>query len=220
MARQNTMKTTVDMWSDPTCPWCYIGYQRLKKALTGLAGRHRPRIVWRAFLLNPAMPADGMERNAWLARAFGNSRLAETTLDRITQHGLAEGIPFAFSAISRTPSALRAQALILGVHDSGRQMEVIDGIFRSHFVAGRDIGDPGVLADIAENAGFNRVEALAWIDSIPLTRRLLHDARKARDGGIRSVPFFVFNRSLAIGGAQSAEVLRRLVTTAGDCGEL
>ena len=214
------MKPTVDMWSDPTCPWCYIGYQRLKKALTGLAGRHCPRIVWRTFLLNPAMPADGMERNAWLARAFGNTRLAETTLDRITRHGLAEGIPFAFSAISRTPSALRAQALILGVHDSGRQKHVIDAIFRSHFVAGRDIGDPGVLADIAESAGFNRVEALAWIDSIPLTRRLLRDARKAREGGIRSVPFFVFNRRLAIGGAQSAEVLRRLATTAGDCREL
>ena len=213
------MKVTVDMWSDPTCPWCYIGHQRLTKVLAGLSRRHRPRIVWRTFLLNPAMPTDGMERNAWLARAFGNARLAETTLDRITRHGLAEGIPFAFSAISRTPSALRAQALILGVHDSGRQGGVIDGIFRSHFVAGRDIGDPGVLADIAEGAGVNRAKALAWIDSVPLTRRLLHDARKAREGGIRSVPFFVFNRRLAIGGAQSAEVLRRLVTTASDCGE-
>ncbi len=208
------------MWSDPTCPWCYIAHQRLQNVLVGLSGRHCPRIVWRAFLLNPAMPTDGMERNAWLARAFGNSRLAETTLDRITRHGLAEGIPFAFSAMTRTPSALRAHALILGVHDSGRQRDVIDGIFRSHFVAGRDIGDPGVLADIAEGAGFSRAEALSWIDSIPLSRRLLHDARKAREGGIRSVPFFVFNRRLAIGGAQSAEVLRRLVTAASDCGEL
>ena len=214
------MKVIVDMWSDPTCPWCYIGHQRLQNALAGLSGRQRPRIAWRPFLLNPAMPADGMERNAWLARAFGNARMAETTLDRITRHGLAEGIPFAFSAISRTPSALRAHALILGVHDSGRQRDVIDGIFRGHFVAGRDIGDPGVLADIAESAGLGRAEALAWIDSIPLARRLFHDARKAREGGIRSVPFFVFNRRLAVGGAQSTDVLRRLVTTARDCGEL
>ncbi len=214
------MEPTVDVWSDPTCPWCYIGHRRLGKALTGLCGQLRPRIVWRAFLLNPAMPADGMERTAWLARAFGNARLAETTLDRITRHGLAEGIPFAFNAMARTPSAVRAQALILGVQDSGRQGDVIDGVFRSHFVAGRDIGDPGVLADIAEGAGFDRVEALAWIDSDILTRRLLRDARKAREGGIRSVPFFVFDRRLAVGGAQSAEVLHRLAITARHCREL
>ena len=214
------MTLTVDLWSDPTCPWCYIGYRRLKRALAGLVRDQRPRIVWRPFLLNPAMPADGMERTAWLARTFGSSRMAETTLDRVTRHGLAEGIPFAFGAMSRTPSAQRAQALIMGMNESGQPDLVIDGIFRSYFVDGRDIGDRGVLVDIAEGAGLDRIEALSWIDSMSLTRRLFHEARKAREGGIRSVPFFVFNRRLAIGGAQSAEVLRRLVTTAGDCGEL
>ncbi len=214
------MDITVDMWSDPTCPWCYIAYRRLTKVLREFSGDRPVRVVWRPFLLNPAMSADGMERSAWLVRAFGSARFAEITLERMTQQGLAEGIPFAFSAMAHMPSALRAHALVLGVRDSARQSGVIDSIFRSHFVAGRNIGDAAVLADIAEGAGFNRVEALALIDNPTMTRRLLHDARKAREGGIRSVPFLVVNRRLAIGGAQSADVLRRLVTTARDCAQL
>ena len=187
--------------------------------LSEFSGDHPARIVWRSFLVNPAMPDDGMERNAWLTRVFGNARVAEVTLERVTQQGLAEGIPFAFSAIARVPSALRAQALILGVERSDRQDDMINSIFKNHFVAGRDIGDRGVLADIAGCCGINRAEALALIDNLTIARRLLHDTQAAMRGGIRSVPFLVFNRCFAVSGAQSTEVLRRLVTTTRECAQ-
>src|SRR3546814_20464928 len=62
----------IDIFSDPICPWCYIGKRRLERALAA-----RPtlgvEVRWRAFQLNPAMPQDGMDRQAYLTAKFGNA---------------------------------------------------------------------------------------------------------------------------------------------------
>ena len=44
-------------FSDPICPWCYIGLRRLDRALAEL-GRE-VRTTWRCFMLNPDMPDAG-----------------------------------------------------------------------------------------------------------------------------------------------------------------
>ena len=65
----------VEIYADIICPWCYIGTRRLEEAFA-----KRPDITpvyhWRAFLLNPTMPRDGMDRNAYLHAKFGHSAAA------------------------------------------------------------------------------------------------------------------------------------------------
>ena len=209
----------LDVYSDPTCPWCYIGKRRLDRALAGLSGTSRPEVVWRAFLLNPDLPEDGMERNAYLARKFGSARAVETVCDAMAAAGLEEGIAFAFDAISRTPSTLRAHHLILGARACGRQGRVIDELFRAYFVGGRDIGDPETLADIAEKTGIDRREALSWLRSGGNDDPVLRDHQRAIELGIRGVPCFVFNGRHALSGAHSPEALRRVMFSVRDLGE-
>ncbi len=209
----------LDVYSDPSCPWCYIGKRRLDRALAGLSGKSRPQVVWRAFLLNPDLPEDGMERNAYLARKFGSARVVETIYDAMARTGLEEGIAFAFGAISRTPSTLRAHRLILGSRACGRQERVIDELFRAYFVGGQDIGDPETLANIAGKAGIDRREALSWLNSGGKDDPVLRDHQRAIGLGIRGVPCFVFNSRHALSGAHSPEALRRVMFSARDLGE-
>ena len=51
-----------EIFSDQICPWCFIGKRRLERAL---AERPQPDLTvsWRAFQLNPDMPAEAMERS-------------------------------------------------------------------------------------------------------------------------------------------------------------
>src|SRR5438445_3484948 len=62
----------IDIVSDVICPWCYIGKRRLARALD-----QRPdlsvSITWRAFQLNPEMPAGGMLRADYVAAKFGGA---------------------------------------------------------------------------------------------------------------------------------------------------
>lgn len=60
----------IEIFSDVVCPWCYIGKRRFERARTarphtGLA------VTWRAFQLNPEMPADGIDRQRYLELKFG-----------------------------------------------------------------------------------------------------------------------------------------------------
>src|SRR3569623_398152 len=59
----------IDFVADVICPFCWVGWARLKRAL-----KERPliapQIVWRAFQLDPTTPPEGVDRKAYLAAKF------------------------------------------------------------------------------------------------------------------------------------------------------
>ena len=58
---------TLDIYSDPICPWCYIGKVYLERALEGL-NKNPFNIEWHPFQLNPEMPPNGMNRKKYLEK--------------------------------------------------------------------------------------------------------------------------------------------------------
>ncbi|KAI8634457.1 thioredoxin-like protein [Xylariaceae sp. FL1651] len=62
---------TINIVSDPVCPWCYIGKKRLDRAITLYqkvypGGRHDTfTISWNAFYLDPSAPVPGI---SWAER--------------------------------------------------------------------------------------------------------------------------------------------------------
>ena len=55
----------LDIYSDPICPWCYIGKSYLDRALEKTVD-HPFNIQWHPFQLNPDMPIEGMDRKTYL----------------------------------------------------------------------------------------------------------------------------------------------------------
>ena len=53
------MKTniTIDIYSDTTCPWCYIGLKKLKDAINEFSNGDF-KLIWRPFQLNPDIPLE------------------------------------------------------------------------------------------------------------------------------------------------------------------
>ncbi|HHB80955.1 MAG TPA: DsbA family oxidoreductase, partial [Aliiroseovarius sp.] len=140
------------IFSDPICPWCYIGKARLDKAL--LARPDHPfRIEWHPFQLNPTMPPEGMDRRAYMEAKFGGKKGAVTAYQPIVDAAEAEGRDFDLSAIKRTPNTLNALRLIHWAALEGVQPLVVDRLFKAYFAEGRDIGQDDVLADIGAEAG-------------------------------------------------------------------
>ena len=101
----------VDVFSDPICPWCFIGKRRY-----AAAAAERPnlelRLQWRTFQLNPQMPVEGMPRQEYLSSKFGGAANAADVYRRVAEAGLTVGVEFAFDRIRRTPNTVQAHRLL------------------------------------------------------------------------------------------------------------
>ena len=194
----------IDIFSDPICPWCFIGKRRLQRALEARPFV-RPTIRWRAFQLNPAMPAGGMERQAYLAAKFGNAADAERLYQTIGRVGAAEGIEFRFDRIAVTPNTVDAHRFIRYAERQGAGDAALDALFRAYFTEGCDIGDPAVLAGLADQAGLDRSAAAAYLATGDDADAVRGEDMRARQLGIEGVPCFIVDRRYALSGAQEPE---------------
>jgi len=194
----------IDIFTDVICPWCLIGGKRLEKAL---ALRPPPdlQIHWRAFQLNPGMPAEGMERQAYLAAKFGGPESAQRIYDTVGAAGRRSGVAFAFDKITRTPNTVAAHRLIRFADRFGRQDAMVEALFHAYFLEGRNLSDLEALAEIASGAGLDRAAVRGYLDSDEDTETVLAEDAYARKLGIGGVPCFIVDGRYALSGAQEPE---------------
>lgn len=195
----------LDIISDPICPWCYIGKANLDRALEQIPD-HPFQIEWHPFQLNPDMPRDGMERRAYLEEKFGGKDSAVKAYAPVMKAAEAAGLKINVEGMARTPNTIDAHRLIHWAGIEGRQSFVVQRLFEAYFRDGRDIGDPDVLADIADGCE---------MDASVITKLLASDAdiddiRKrdthSREMGVTSVPTFIVANQHAVPGAQPTDV--------------
>jgi predicted DsbA family dithiol-disulfide isomerase len=203
----------VGLIADLACPWCYLGLVRLDRARAMRAG-HPVQLNWWPFFLNPHMPLEGMDRQAYLRAKFGGDANARTIYARIRESGRADGIDFAFESMPKTPNTLLAHRLILLADQRGLAEPMIRTLFRALFVDGRDIGDPEQLSALAAAAGLDRGEAESYLASDQSESEVVAGHQRAEALGVRGVPVFVLDREHAIAGAQPPEVLAGLLDLA------
>jgi predicted DsbA family dithiol-disulfide isomerase len=196
----------IDIIVDTVCPWCYVGKKRFEKALS-IRPQPDIEVGWRAFQLNPRMPMEGMDRRDYVAEKFGGMDRARAIHISLAQAGAEEGIEFNFNSIERTPNTIHSHRLVRHAAEHGFQTPVISAIFDAYFLEGKDIGEPEILADIAEIAGLDRDRTIRFLESDTDTETILDEDELARRLGVNGVPCFIMNRKYAVSGAQSAEVL-------------
>ncbi len=202
--------TTLDIISDPICPWCYIGKAKLDRALEA-APDHPFEIQWRPFQLNPDMPAEGMDRREYLEWKFGGRDGAIKVYGEIAKTAEATGLDIAFDKIKRTPNTLNAHRLILWAKIEEKQSQVVSQLFKRYFREGQDISNIDVLVDIATTVGMDGdlVRRLLAGDS-DLAETIAED-KKAREMGVQGVPCFIIGASYAVQGAQNTDTWANII---------
>jgi len=200
----------IEILSDTICPWCFIGKKRLEKALA-----MRPMVEyalqWRPYQLNPTMPAEGVDRYGYLTARFGTIDRAERNQDRIRQAGAEEGIGFRFDRILRTPNSVNSHRLIQHAQGLDLQEAIVDALYQAYFLAGQDIGDIGILADIGRSQGMDRADLLTYLASEEDRGQVQSEDEQARQLGVTGVPCYVIEDQYAVSGAQSPEVFVQII---------
>lgn len=204
------MTTRLDIISDVVCPWCYLGAANLLKAIDDRGGAHPFALRWRPYQLDPSIPAQGLDRAAYMRAKFGDD---PTRIDaihaRLAGMGSAVGITYQFDRITRAPNTLDAHRLIhwAGVEDREMQNRVVSALFKANFEEGRNVGDRTVILDIAEAAGLDRALTDALLTGDADKAHVTAEIEAAKHMGVNGVPFFIFDQQYAVSGAQTPDVL-------------
>ncbi|MGR3616673.1 MAG: DsbA family oxidoreductase [Paracoccaceae bacterium] len=204
------MTVKLDILSDPICPWCFIGKTHLDKALASIPD-HPFVIEWHPFQLNPDMPADGMDRRAYLEGKFGGKEAAVRAYAPVVEHSQTAGLNINFEAMQRTPNTLDAHRLIHWAGIESKQTEAVDALFQAYFIDGRDIGDHEVLCDIADGVGMDAAVVGKLLKSDNDSQSIRDRDAHSREMGVGSVPTFIIANQHAVPGAQSPEMWTKVI---------
>lgn len=200
----------LDIFSDPICPWCYIGKANLDRALEAHPD-HPFEIEWHPFQLNPDMPATGADRRSYLEEKFGGKQNAVAVYARVLDAAKAAGVTLNFETMNRVPNTLDAHRLIHWAGLEGRQTVMVSSLFRAYFGDGKDIGDKTTLAALAGDAGMDAALVARLLatesDRADIAARDAH----ARQRGVNAVPTFVIAHQYVLSGAQPADLWGKVI---------
>ena len=198
----------VDIWSDVVCPWCAIGKANLDAALARFDHASEVEIIWHSYELDPTAPAARKgDYVGMLARKYGASpEQAQAMIDRMTATGAECGVEFRFDLV-QPGNTFDAHRLIHLGAARGRQTEVKERFLRGYLAEGEAIGLPEVVERLAIDAGLDADEVDAVLTTDAFAQEVRIDEATAASMQVTGVPFFVFDRRLAVAGAQPPEVM-------------
>tara|TARA_R110000787_G_scaffold122880_4_gene233757 strand:- start:615 stop:1253 length:639 start_codon:yes stop_codon:yes gene_type:complete len=200
----------LDIMSDPICPWCYIGKAHLDRALEAHPD-HPFEIEWHPFQLNPDMPAEGMDRRAYLEGKFGGKEGAVRAYAPVVENADKAGLKINFEGMERTPNTLNAHRLIHWAGIEGRQTAAVSALFKAYFVDTRDIGSLDVLADIADSIEMDASVVMRLLNTDADMQEIRDRDAHSREMGINSVPTFIVGGRHAVPGAQPPELWAKVI---------
>ena len=197
---------TVDVWSDIACPWCYIGKRRFEAGLTAFDGAANVTVTYRSFELAPDTPVDydGTEYDFLRTHKGIPAEQVEQILGQVASIAAGVGLRFDFGSVRHTRT-LKAHEALHHAKSAGKQLELVERLFRAYFEQGRHLGRIEELADLGADVGLGGTSVRQALESGEHADAVRADIAQAQAYGIRGVPFFVVNGQYGISGAQSSE---------------
>ncbi|MFJ7154990.1 DsbA family oxidoreductase [Streptomyces sp. NPDC101118] len=205
----------VEIWSDITCPWCYIGKARFEQGLAAFAHRDEVEIVHRSFELDPKAPKETVPTLEMLARKFGRTLdEARAMQDHVAGTARAEGLEYRTEGrVNGSTFDIHRMLHFAAAH--GRRDALLDLAYRANFAEERSVFDDDTLVALAVEAGLDEAAAREVLaDGEAYAAEVRADEREAAELGANAVPFFVLDRRYGISGGQPAEVFTQALEQA------
>lgn len=205
-------KIKIDIVSDINCPWCYLGDQRLKKAMDEAGDNYEFEVHFKPFELSPQAPAEGENKMEYLLRNYGEDALdrIEMNNDRLVKMGEAEGAVFNFDKSTVIHNTFNGHRLIWLAGQFGVEEEVADALFKANFTDGKNVNDTAVLKEIGVANGIPADRLENFFESEEGKQEVRGLESWAQRSGVSGVPAFIFNDKYMVSGAQPAATLKEV----------
>ena len=205
----------VEIWSDIACPFCYIGKRSFDEALARFEHADDVEVIWRSYQLGPGMPKEisGDIYDVLAAKYGGTREQAREMNGRVAAAAEAVGLDCDFDSIQPT-NTLDAHRLVQLATAAGRQGEAEELLFEAYFRDGLNVSHASVLERISAVLGLDRGDVAELLEGDGFSQQVADEQEQANELGISAVPTFVFDRTSAVQGAQSSDLLLEALRTA------
>lgn len=202
----------IEIWSDVTCPFCYIGKREMETALKGLAFEADIEISWKSFELNPhaTLIYDGSVYD-YLGKKYRKTR--EEVLEMTTpiiQRGQTLGLNFQFDQV-QPANSFDAHRVLKLAKQQGLDQAVKERLFHAYFSEGKIISDIDSLLELGLEVGLEKESLESVLHSDAFADEVRQDELEAQQLGIRGVPFFLFDQKYALSGAHPAKTFKEVL---------
>ena len=199
------MALKITMFSDFVCPFCYIGFEVIRK----LKPEFNIDLEWRGYQIHPEWPPEGIP--AEQVRTPSDMDARRAAWQRITAMAEAEGLEIKPPVLFTSSRA--ALAACEFAREKGGADELEGRIYRAYFVDGANIGDARLVARLGAECGFDEKEVAQAIAAPRYELRLKNNALAARQRSVSGVPTFFIGQYPLV-GAQSSQVMRQILQRA------
>jgi predicted DsbA family dithiol-disulfide isomerase len=205
-----TRTLTIDVFSDIVCPWCFIGTQRLEKVLRDRGTE--ADITYRTFLLDPNTPPEGTNIPDMIRAKYG--RDPAPMFARVEAEARNTGIELDLKKQPMSYPTIRAHTLLRHAAPLGTQRALNAALFKAHFLDAQNIHDPAVLVPLAVTHGFTEARATELLTDDKERAITLVESDVPKKLGISGAPFFIFDQTLAVSGAQPVDIFGQVIDEA------
>lgn len=201
-------KMHIDIVSDIACPWCAIGYARLKLAMEQLSTNYEFTVQWHAFELNPDKSGDGEPILPALARKYGRSE-EELRVTQDQMMTIAKGLGLNFEKIQErlVCNTFDAHRLVKWAGEQGCQTELKHALFEAYFCRAENVAEHDVLLECVDALGLDVKKARDVLNSDQYAVAVRKDEATYQKAGVSAVPAFIVNGKYLISGAQESDTL-------------
>lgn len=207
----------IEVFTDYTCPFCYIGKQKLMQAIEKVEIEEPIEIEYKNYEVHPEIQGSIHQpyKEYLLESMDGRTEKVDTFLKELQQHANEVGLTYHFDTMipANTQDAHR---LAKWMAAEKKEHEWTERLMQGHFVEGKNLSDRTYLFEIIDELGHSKEEAKRILDDQDYQQSLDRDAYDAQQIGVDRAPFFIFDNRFGIIGAEPEEVfIRTLKQTIG-----
>ncbi|MDP5066805.1 MAG: DsbA family oxidoreductase [Crocinitomicaceae bacterium] len=200
----------IEIWSDIACPFCYLGLTKLQQAIQNKGLENEVQIELRTFLLNPGLKTDLSKSISQYLHEHKQIPLEqiEAMNHSIVSQGQEYGLDFQMQQI-KVANTIKAHLLLHEAHEQGLQWACKMRLLKAYFSEGKNIDNLEVLQQLAAEIGMKTDHLDLAILGGKHSRAFTQDLQEAQELGLRGVPYFIFDRKVAIYGAREVEAFEQ-----------
>ncbi|MDE1153633.1 MAG: DsbA family oxidoreductase [Micavibrio sp.] len=198
----------LEVWSDIACPWCYIGKEKLDKALAQFEGRDDVEVIWRSYLLDPDAPASyGLTMPQLLAKKYDMTpEEAKAATAKSTAAAREVGLTYNMD-IAQPGNTYDGHRLVHYANTEGKGEAMKTRLWQAYFTKGESVGDRETLVRLAKEVGLNEDAVRKVLTSDQFGQQVKAEDAEAEKVGVDLVPFFLIDGKHSISGVVSTDAL-------------
>lgn len=193
----------ISFWSDFNCPYCYIGFTRLNKAIDELK-LDDVKLNIHSFELDPKAPntPETTTLNRFAQKYDMSEEDADKEIKKIIKWGLDDGLILNYETAPFTNSRNAHRLTKLAIESNNQHIinKLINLLFEAYFTENLELASKENLINIGVKAGLEKEKVIEVLESNKYDTEVELDERVALETGIQGVPYYIFNNKYAVPG--------------------